>query len=588
MATSGRAGGDMGGNEGEGSWRLAWGSTDSIGEEPIWRDQHVALFAAMAQPRRPAPNGLPTADTSFGPYLSSSGQYVLVGDLAQEQPVASGEASTGDRCEKKRCSLERVVERWGSDGVATLRQLQGGYGLVIVDRWRNQLCLVRDPIGIKTLYLTRAGALRWIAPCLRSLAPYRSNALDTIALRDYLCCAFVPGERTLWSEVRELRPGTLHLLPQDRSEAFFDLKEQIIGADKPLEWHGGRLQHGLIKVVAEALPQGEASGVFLSGGLDSSCITAIASQLHREPLHTFSIHFGPKLPNELEFAQQVARHCRTQHHELEISMRDLWQGLPETMAALDDPIGDPLTVPNLLLGRMAKRFVNVILNGEGGDPCFGGPKNQPMLMHRLYQSLDNSSTLQAFLSSFQKCATDLSRLLNANLWKTVKDQPYVFSKDFAAETSYLNCLMALNIKFKGADHILTKVNNCTQAAGLQARSPLFDSRIVEMSMQIPPHYKLSGIEEKAVLKSAVASFLPRSIVERPKSGMMVPVQIGFRNHWNRQATRLLLNRKAAIAPLLERELIRDWLHYKGDAWNRYGVKLWLLCSLEYWLQANGL
>jgi hypothetical protein len=158
-----------------------------------------------------------------------------------------------------------VVERWGSDGVATLRQLQGGYGLVIVDRWRNQLWLVRDPIGIKTLYLTRAGALRWIAPCLRSLAPYRSNALDTIALRDYLCCAFVPGERTLWSEVRELRPGTLHLLPQDRSEAFFDLKEQIIGADKPLEWHGGRLQHGLIKVVAEALRKGKQAAYSCRG-----------------------------------------------------------------------------------------------------------------------------------------------------------------------------------------------------------------------------------------------------------------------------------------------------------------------------------
>jgi asparagine synthase (glutamine-hydrolysing) len=577
----------MSGDEGAGSWRLAWGMTDSIAEEPIWRDRHVALFSAMAQPWKVMAEGQPSADAAYGPYISSSGQYVLVGDLAQEQPAASDEALTGDRRESKRCSLERVVERWGSDGVATLRQLRGGYGLAIVDRWRDRLWLARDPVGIMTLYLTRAGAQRWIAPRLRSLAPYRSNAIDDIALRDYLCCAFVPGERTMWSEVRELRPGTLYQLPQDSCEVFFDLKEQIIGADKPLEWHGERLRHGLIKVVAEALPQQEAIGVFLSGGLDSSCVTAIASQLHCGPVNTFSIHFGPNLPNELEFAQQVARHCRTQHHVLEISMRDLWKGLPETMAILDDPIGDPLTVPNLLLGRMAKQFVKVILNGEGGDPCFGGPKNQPMLMHRLYQSVDNSSTVQAFLSSFQKCANDCSRLLNADLWQRVKDQPSVFAEDFEAKSSYLNCLMALNIKFKGADHILTKVNNCTQAVGLQARSPLFDSRIVELSMQIPPQFKLSGVEEKAVLKCAMDSVLPRSIIERPKSGMMVPVQIGFRQHWNRQAKGLLLHRKAAIGQLLERDLIRDWLAYKGDSWNRYGVKLWLLCSLEYWLQSNG-
>lgn len=578
----------MSGDDGAGSWRLAWGRTDTISEEPIWRDQHIALFSAVAQPSKAMADVQPSAVAAFGPYVSSSGRYVLVGDLAQEQPAASGEAATGDRRESKRCSLERVVERWGSDGVEALRQLRGGYGLVIVDRWRDRLWLARDPVGIKTLYLTRAGAQRWIAPRLRALAPYRSNALDAIALKDYLCCAFVPGERTMWSEVRELRPGTLHQLPEDSCAVFFDLKEQIMGADKPLEWHGERLRHDLIEVVAEALPKGEAIGVFLSGGLDSSCITAIAKQLLREPLHTFSIHFGPKLPNELEFSQQVARHCRTQHHVLEISMRDLWKGLPETMAALDDPIGDPLTVPNLLLGRLAKRFVKVIFNGEGGDPCFGGPKNQPMLMHRLYQSVNNSSTVQAFLSSFQKCANDCSRLLNADLWQRVKDQPSVFAEEFEVETSYLNRLMALNIKFKGADHILTKVNNLTETVGLQARSPLFDRRIVELSMQIPPHYKLSGVEEKAVLKSAMASDLPRSIIERPKSGMMVPVQIGFRQHWNWQAKRLLLHRQAAIAPLLERDLIRDWLAYKGDAWNRYGVKLWLLCSLEYWLQANGL
>ena len=105
-------------------------------------------------------------------------------------------------------------------------------------------------------------------------------------------------------------------------------------------------------------------------------------------------------------------------------------------------------------------------------------------------------------------------------------------------------------------------------------------------MQIPPQYKLSGVEEKAVLKQAVADIVPDAIINRPKSGMMVPVQLGFRKYWQREARSLLLNRNAMTAPYFNQSLIKDWLNYRGDTWRRYGVKLWLLVSLEKWLQVN--
>jgi asparagine synthase (glutamine-hydrolysing) len=243
-------------------------------------------------------------------------------------------------------------------------------------------------------------------------------------------------------------------------------------------------------------------------------------------------------------------------------------------------------VPNLLLSQLARQSVAVILNGEGGDPCFGGPKNQPMLINSLYGAVTNQDVLSAYLISYQKCAADLAQLLQPAIWAAVQAEPWVFSADLESDLSYLNRLMVLNIKFKGADQILTKVNNLTQAAGLQGRSPLFDQRVVDLSMAIPPAYKLSGVEEKAVLKQAVADLLPDAIIHRPKSGMMVPVQLGFREYWQRPARALLLDKNAAIAPYLNQTLIRDWLDYRGDIWSRYGVKLWLLTSLEIWLQVN--
>ncbi|AFY66244.1 Asparagine synthase (glutamine-hydrolyzing) [Geitlerinema sp. PCC 7407] len=560
------------------TWHLAWGEVAAL-TEAAWKDEQIAIF------RSQSPGGISPL------VLSPSQRFVVAGDvwLSDRRPLATGIDTNHSLALSDLQWIAAAWERWGE---ATFTKLVGMFALAVWDRERQMLWLGRDRTGACTLYYTTSGSTRWVAPNLRSLIPYHAKELDLVALRDYLCCAFVPGPRTLWRQVRELRPGSVLSFPREQIRTYWQLQEKTIsddlepGGGRPLEWHGQKLRTVLDQVVQECLPKQEPVGVFLSGGLDSSSVTALASKFHSEPVHTYSIHFGEACPNELEFSSLVAHHCGTNHHILEITFRQMWDQLPETMAYLDDPIGDPLTVPNLLVGRLAKESVRVVLNGEGGDPCFGGPKNQPMLLNQLYGAVTQQDSLQAYLLAFQKCASDLPQLLKPEIWKAVQHEPSVFSEDLDSSASYLNRLMALNIKFKGADQILTKVNNLTRAAGVQGRSPLFDQRIVELSMQIPPEYKLSGVQEKAVLKQAVADLLPEQILLRPKSGMMVPVQRGFRKYWQREAKALLLNRKAAIAPYLNQALIREWLNYRGDTWQRYGVKLWLLVSLEIWLQVN--
>lgn len=574
------------------AWYLAWG-TNLTGQNAVWQSEQFAIFQ---------PQSALEAANYFS--QSASGRFVVVGDvwLSNRQPLQQvldqqllGEQPLSD--------LQLIAEAWEVWGNDAASKLIGMFGLAVWDCAQQVLTLVRDRTGARTLYYTTEGSTRWIGPSVRSLSPYHRKSLDPIALRDYLCCAFVPGNRTLWQQVKELRPGTLLSFPTERHRSYWQIPtgpntdDQMTGdqTDLLLAHNARHLRSELNQVVQEYLPKSEAVGVFLSGGLDSSGITALAAKLHNAPVHTYSIHFGKDTPNELEFSSLVAKHCQTQHHILEITFRQMWDKLPETMALLDDPIGDPLTVPNLLLGRLAKGSVSVILNGEGGDPCFGGPKNQPMLLSQLYGAESHFSKnnnkfdpklLQFYLRSFHKCAEDLSELLAPDVWNAVYQQPSVFSEDLNAQTAYLNRLVTLNIRFKGADHILTKVNNLTQAVGLQGRSPLFDQRIVALSMNIPPEHKLNGAQEKAVLKQAFADLLPDTILNRPKSGMMVPVQLGFYKYWRRQAKGLLLNRNAAIAPYINQSVIRQWLSYEGDTWRRYGVKLWLLASLELWLREN--
>ncbi|MBV6623235.1 MAG: asparagine synthase [Rivularia sp. (in: Bacteria)] len=491
---------------------------------------------------------------------------------------------------------EIVAHLWEVKGEECLELLEGMFSLCIWDNQERQLYLIRDGVGCRTIYYINSGKICVIAPRLATLLPHHSQQLDLVALRDYLCCAFVSGEQTLWENVKELSPGMV--LQMESSEKgrinfinkrlFWQAKENIQNGEKSLIWHGKQLRQLLDEVVKEYLPTNEAVGVYLSGGLDSSCITALAAKFHNHPVHTYSIHFGEDCPNELEFSGLVAQHCKTQHHILEITPEDMWNKLPLTMSYLDDPIGDPLTIPNYLLGKIARENSGVILNGEGGDPCFGGPKNQPMLLNRLYDGVRNTedNLVTNYVNSFQKCSQFLPQLLKPEVFAKVKDKDFVFTDYLYKEENYLNRLMTINIKFKGADHILTKVNNMTVANNLQGRSPLFDRRVVEMAMQIPPEYKLAGAQEKAVLKQAILDVLPKEIIERPKSGMMVPVQYWFKNTWQRRAKSLLLNRKAEIAPYLNQDLIKQWLNYRGDAWRRYGVKLWLLTSLEIWLQVQ--
>ncbi|MGD1806539.1 asparagine synthetase B family protein [Dapis sp. BLCC M126] len=551
-------------------WHLAWGKIDQIKENISWHDNHLIIY-----------------DTQ--PTFSTNQRFVVVGDicltnLPQLQKLLDIYTST--------TPAQIVAELWQRCGLETFLLLEGIFGLAVWDREEKELWIGRDRIGGRTLYYTVKDSTIWIAPRLKTLSPYHSKELNLIALRNYLCCAFVPGERTLWQKVKELRPGNFIRFTDEFKTypqlAYWRPQTQVKDANKPMEYHSQKLRLLLDQIIPEYLPNNQPMGAYLSGGLDSSCITALAAKNHNYPVHTYSIHFGEKLPNELEFSSLVAQHCKTQHHILEITPDDMWNNLPITMANLDNPIGDPLTVPNYLLGKLATENVEVILNGEGGDPCFGGPKNKPMLLNSIYGSLQEGKpdTVSSYLSSFHKCFRDLPKLLQTDIWEAVKTEPYVFESDLNSEADYLNRLMLLNIKFKGADHILTKVNNMTIATNLIGLSPLFDQRIVELSLKIPPKYKLSGADEKAVLKQAVADLLPETILTRPKSGMMVPVNFWFREIWQRRTRNLLLSKKAAIAPYLNQDLIKNWLNYQGDTWNRYGIKLWLLISLEIWLQVN--
>lgn len=530
----------------------------------------------------------------------------IAGSVTESQPLEGESLVVGGRMvvdDSATRASTAVADAWGTGGSAAVMALQGMFGAAVYSADQACVTLLRDPLGERTIYHTapRPDGSVWFSDRLSSLrrAGVVSSDVSLAAMRDYLIFAYVPGTQTMLADAREVGPGTSVTLRPGQVEpaqTWWKLKDH--STDRSMEENAEELRSLLVDAVVSRRPEGPV-GVYLSGGVDSSAITALLCQQDPDDVHTFAVHFGHDLPNELSFVDQVVDRCKPgTHHEIELTSTELGAALPDTMAALDDPIGDPLTVPNLALGRRASEIVGTIFNGEGGDPVFGGPKNQPMLLAALYgqnQSTQPFGVSQAidtvYLRSYQKCFDNLASLLRPEVRCALANSPAPTAHvapylSQGSMSHFVDRLFEANTRLKGCDHILTKVANITAAAGVVGRSPLFDRQVVEAAFAMPPGHKLEGTIEKTVLKRAVADLLPAPIIDRPKAGMRVPVQTWFRGPLRRQGSKQLLSRKALITDYLDRSTIKEWTKYDGDPQGRYGRKLWLLLSLEHWLQAQ--
>jgi asparagine synthase (glutamine-hydrolysing) len=271
----------------------------------------------------------------------------------------------------------------------------------------------------------------------------------------------------------------------------------------------------------------------------------------------------------------------------EAAVRDRFDA---AIGALSEPNGDPLTVPNLLLFEAAAAGgYGVVLNGEGGDPSFGGPKNGPMLLAQLYGGAEGPlSAERDYLRAHQRLWDDLPASVEPAVRAAAGEgavealvTPWLNDPRWPGQ---LDRLMALNVAWKGAGHILPKVEQLSRRCGVVARSPLFDREVVELAFRIPGRLKRSGPVEKYLLKQAVRELLPAAIVDRPKSGMMVPVEAWLQGPLRAWARERLMD---GLAP---RGLLRpSWLDEVssgrlGGLRPRIGVKVWMLLTLESWLR----
>lgn len=458
--------------------------------------------------------------------------------------------------------------------------------------------LIRDGAGQRSLYYSfQDGRLLFGSePKAIWSVSKASMRLRRESLVEYLAFSFVPQQNTMLAGLFELLPGhvaTVDLetgnIKLDRFFRFEDerLKKLESEFDSAIDWPAEfRMEFGN---AVQRRMHSEGHAVFLSGGLDSSVVAAEVVRQASRPVDTFALHFGTNYPNELEFARAVAERIGSRHHEVLIRPQEFVKRLRDMVWYLDEPIGDPITMPNFELSSIVARDYQFAFNGEGGDPCFGGPKNIPMLLQHWYGGIQRDDDFRelAYLASYRRGYEEIHRLLNPDFLKglDVKGHLTGILKPFFEQRSacFLDKLCSINIRLKGGHLILPKVERMWGASRLTPLSPLFDSEVVKFSYRMPSTMRLKSGIEKRVLKLAFADSLPSQIIDRPKSGMRVPVHYWFQGELRRFAKSILNRRKLKRDGIWNPDRVQQLLAYNTEEGpGRYGIRLWMLITFELW------
>lgn len=488
---------------------------------------------------------------------------------------------------------EAVLEYYLSEGPMFITRFRGAYIIVIRDR--EKFLIFRDGAGARTVYYASSGGRFFFAVEPKGVwsVPGFSRRMRPGAVAQYLTYSFIPGSGTMLEGLYELPAGCMVEVapgaePSVRRHFEFEHQEKMDGLSD-YEWTN-RFKNVFKQAVSERIPAGEPVGLFLSGGIDSSVVAAELAGRAGRPVKSYAIHFGEKYPHELEFAKAVADRVGTEHEEVLIEPGNFLPVLRKIIWHLDDPIGDPITVPNFLLAEKVSKEVDWVFNGEGGDPLFGGPKNIPMLLHHWYGGVKRDANFREkhYLASYRRCYDDLANILTPDfqrLYDPVEALENILTPYFNAEqpASFVDKLQLINIRMKGAHLILPKVDRMTGAWKLRQMAPLFDERLIQMGFQMPVRLKLHHGVEKVILKLAYKNELPIEVIDRPKSGMRVPVHYWFQKEMKRYARKILSPESIKRAGVFNYERVKDLLAYDiEEGPGRYGLRLWMLITFEIW------
>lgn len=526
---------------------------------------------------------------------------------------------------KSESDTEVVLQSFRKWGMKMLDCFIGMFALVLVDIKEQKVYLARDRAGVKPLFFYSSENLILFGSELKAFHqhPQFKKEINLDALALYFQNGSIPAPYSIFKNTFKVVPGNficLDLKTRDISSREYWNAFDAYNAE-PL-----RLDYKEAMTLIESMLQSACDyrmiadvpvGVFLSGGYDSTAVTALLTRT-QSVLNTYTIGFEDAAYNEANHARKVAAHLGTNHHEYICTVKDAQEIVPLLPDIYDEPFGDSSAIPTTLVSRIARKYVTVALSADAGDEVFAGyPRHikarnylnrleaMPDLARRIASPLSflldrnwggiEKADLAAKLAGVLRAKGPISvfnvinqtyspgeirRLLNS----TVADLMTVFDEDslLKPELSPLTKVLAAEYRTYLTDDILQKVDRATMSASLEGREPFLDHRLLELVARLPENYKLDGDNGKRILKDIVHKYVPREIMERPKMGFGVPVASwlrgDLRNLFNEVMDESKIAKQGILNPKTVSRLKRAYLEGRlADS-----ERMWYVFSFQLW------
>ncbi len=530
-----------------------------------------------------------------------------------------------------RSDTEVLVHLIADRGAAAMPALRGMFAIAAWDTRARRLLLARDRAGKKPLYWFRDARGLYFASEIKALLalPNCPRAVDPEALDRYLAYQSVPGTRTIFAGVHRLAPASVltwapghDLRIETYWEADWRRKTTL-----PYEDARRRLRELVVDATRARLISDVPIGAFLSGGVDSSAVVAAMAECSSGPVRTFSIGFPDQAFDETRFARMVARKFGTTHEEFIVEPRAV-DVLPTLAWHYDQPFADSSALPTFYLSQMTRRHVTVALNGDGGDELFAGYERYRALLmgalyhaaaapglrdiaHRVLQGLPGQADggtpmgkLRLFVEAGRVTLDQLNlRLFNHREFEAA-ERAALYAPELAARLgpanadAYFLALMADGLEKAGPDVVdralrtdtcmylpdtlLVKVDIASMSVGLEARSPLLDTAVIEFAASLPREWKVTSTGSKTILKDAFEGILPPEVLHRRKMGFSMPLKHWFRHDLYGYVREILLDPKTLGRGYFRRDAVERLIEdHRAGARNNTS-RLWALLMLEHW------
>ena len=552
------------------------------------------------------------------PMVSCNEQYLTVfnGEVYNFQEIRERLGLATRTTSDTEVLLEAFV-RLGPDFV---RELNGMFAIAIYNKQTGQLDLFRDRLGKKPVYYYLDATTFAFASELKSLvnlAPIRQRlTVDKAAVNQFLYLGYIPRPRSIYNEIKKMNSGAhLRVSAAEFAETrYWKLEDQVAPHVLSDEAEAKRQLQELVRSsVRYRMISDVPFGTFLSGGIDSSLVTAVAQEVSATPVKTFSIGFNSAKHNESSFAAAVAKRLGTDHHSFTVTEREARDSMAELATIYDEPYADSSAVPTLLVSRLARQHVTMALSGDGGDELFHGygmytwanrlAKGSVRLLRHPARLV-----MRQLGSRYKRVADLLNYPAPERLRSHIFSQEqYLFTE---REIAQLLCPGLSNLpavpeqwptprpltpaeqqalfdmQYYLQDDLLVKVDRASMHYSLETRGPLLDYRIAEFALNLDPALKVKNGVSKYLLKQVLYDYVPASFFDRPKWGFSIPLGTWLKKDLHYLIDEYLNPRALAQAGFVRPEVIGALVRRFEAGEEHLYNRVWLLIVLHQWAAAR--